>query len=140
MRAGGGVSASGAGFTVGLPASPAEAAADKNLLNVEVFGLLKSGIDKDQALAEAGAQRLEDMMWAARDQLTPDLPNPAEAVRLAMNATATPVALFDAGDNVGGGSAATCDAGCCDNGTCRSPTVMNCAAGQSAIWHRLKVR
>lgn len=62
--------------------------------------------DGDQALAEAGAQRIEDMMWAARDQLTPDLPSPAEAVKLAMNATATPVALFDAGDNVGGGSAA----------------------------------
>ena len=62
--------------------------------------------DGDQELAERGAQRIADMMWAARDQLTPNLPNPAEAVRLAMNATATPVALFDAGDNVGGGSAA----------------------------------
>jgi microcystin degradation protein MlrC len=62
--------------------------------------------DGDQELAERGAQRLADMMWAARDQLTPDLPNPAEAVRMAMSAGATPVALFDAGDNVGGGAAA----------------------------------
>ena len=62
--------------------------------------------DGDQELAEKGAQRIADLMWAARDQLTPDLPKPAEAVRLAMNATATPVALFDAGDNVGGGGAA----------------------------------
>ncbi len=62
--------------------------------------------DGDQELAERGAQRIADMMWAARDQLTPNLPNPAEAVRIAMNASATPIALFDAGDNVGGGSAA----------------------------------
>jgi microcystin degradation protein MlrC len=62
--------------------------------------------DGDQALAEAGAQRIADLMWAARDELKPNLPNPAEAVRLAMQATATPVSLFDAGDNVGGGAAA----------------------------------
>jgi len=62
--------------------------------------------DGDQALAERGAQRIADMMWAARDQLTPQLPDPAEAVRLAMNAKATPISLFDAGDNVGGGSPA----------------------------------
>jgi microcystin degradation protein MlrC len=62
--------------------------------------------DGDQALAERGAQRIADMMWAARDQLTPNLPDPAEAVRLAMNASAYPVSLFDAGDNVGGGAAA----------------------------------
>lgn len=36
-----------------LPASNAEATADPKLLNVEVLGLLKPGIDKDQALAEA---------------------------------------------------------------------------------------
>jgi microcystin degradation protein MlrC len=62
--------------------------------------------DGDQALAERGAQRIADMMWAAREQLTPNLPDPAEAVRLAINASATPISLFDAGDNVGGGSAA----------------------------------
>lgn len=62
--------------------------------------------DGDQELAERGAQRIADLMWAARDQLMPQLPNPAEAVRLAMNAGKTPISLFDAGDNVGGGSAA----------------------------------
>ena len=62
--------------------------------------------DGDQELAERGAQRIADMMWAARDALTPQLPDPAEAVRLAMNASAYPVSLFDAGDNVGGGAAA----------------------------------
>lgn len=62
--------------------------------------------DGDQELADREAQRLEDMMWAVRDELTPNLPTPAEAVTLAMQATETPVALFDAGDNVGGGAAA----------------------------------
>lgn len=62
--------------------------------------------DGDQELAERGAQRIADLMWEARDQLIPNLPTPAEAVRMAMNAPATPVALFDAGDNVGGGGAA----------------------------------
>lgn len=62
--------------------------------------------DGDPALAQAGAQRIADLIWAARDQLVPDLPNAAEAVRQAMQATQTPVALFDMGDNIGGGSAA----------------------------------
>ncbi|HXF64879.1 MAG TPA: M81 family metallopeptidase [Caldilineaceae bacterium] len=62
--------------------------------------------DGDQALAERGAQRLAGLIWAARDQLRPDLPGAAEAVRMAMEATRTPVALFDMGDNIGGGSAA----------------------------------
>lgn len=62
--------------------------------------------DGDEDLAQRSAQKLADMMWAAREQLKPNLPDPAEAVRLAMQASATPVALFDMGDNVGGGSAA----------------------------------
>ena len=62
--------------------------------------------DGDRELAERSAQRLADMIWAARDQLTPNLPNAAEAVRMAIEATRTPVALFDMGDNIGGGSAA----------------------------------
>lgn len=62
--------------------------------------------DGDRDLAERSAQRIADMMWAARDQLVPDLPNAAEAVRQAMQASQTPVALFDMGDNIGGGSAA----------------------------------
>src|SRR5690606_37060624 len=62
--------------------------------------------DGDRDLAERSAQRIADLMWAARDQLAPDLPNAAEAVRQAMQASQTPVALFDMGDNIGGGSAA----------------------------------
>jgi microcystin degradation protein MlrC len=61
--------------------------------------------DGDQALAQREAERLGEMMWAVRDQLMPDLPAPAEAVRRAMAATQTPVALFEVGDNIGGGSA-----------------------------------
>ncbi len=62
--------------------------------------------DGDRELAQRKAQQLADMMWAVRDQLKPDLPNAAAAVRQAMHATQTPVALFDMGDNIGGGSAA----------------------------------
>ncbi len=62
--------------------------------------------DGDAALAQAGAQRIADLIWAVRDELVPDLPNAAEAVRQAMQASQTPVALFDMGDNIGGGSAA----------------------------------
>ena len=62
--------------------------------------------DGDQALAEAGAQRIADLMWAAREELKPNLPKPAEAVRQAMQASQFPVSLFDMGDNVGGGSSA----------------------------------
>jgi microcystin degradation protein MlrC len=62
--------------------------------------------DSDRDLAQRKAQQLGDMMWAARDQLEPVLPGAAEAVRMAMAATQTPVALFDMGDNIGGGSAA----------------------------------
>ncbi|MCC6169921.1 MAG: M81 family metallopeptidase [Caldilineaceae bacterium] len=62
--------------------------------------------DGDRDLAQAGAQRIADMIWAVRDQLLPDLPNAAEAVHQAMQAAQTPVALFDMGDNIGGGSAA----------------------------------
>lgn len=62
--------------------------------------------DGDAELARRGAQRIADLIWAARDQLRPDLPKPAEAVRMAMSAREFPVALFDMGDNIGGGSAA----------------------------------
>lgn len=62
--------------------------------------------DGDKELAQRSAQKLADMMWAVRDQLKPNLPKPAEAVRMAMQAQATPVTLFDMGDNVGGGAAA----------------------------------
>ncbi len=40
-----------------------------------------------------------------RDQLKFDLPDPAQAVRMAMESKAFPVTLLDTGDNVGGGGA-----------------------------------
>lgn len=62
--------------------------------------------DGDRALAQRAAERIGQLMWAAREALVPQLAKPAEAVQLAMRTTQTPVALFDLGDNVGGGSAA----------------------------------
>jgi microcystin degradation protein MlrC len=61
--------------------------------------------DGDAALAQAAADRLGAQMWAARDQLIPQVATPAEAVQMAMAATKTPVSLFELGDNIGGGSA-----------------------------------
>jgi microcystin degradation protein MlrC len=61
--------------------------------------------DNDRALAEREAERLSELMWATRDQIQLDLPDAARAVREAMQAPKFPVALFDTGDNVGGGSA-----------------------------------
>src|SRR5690606_25906177 len=46
--------------------------------------------DDDRNLAQAGAQRIADLIWAARDHLVPDLPNAAEAVRQARQASQTP--------------------------------------------------
>ncbi|MEZ5356910.1 MAG: M81 family metallopeptidase [Bryobacteraceae bacterium] len=61
--------------------------------------------DNDPELAQREAQRIADMMWATRDRIRLNLPDPAEAVRRAKAATKFPVALFDTGDNIGGGSA-----------------------------------
>jgi microcystin degradation protein MlrC len=61
--------------------------------------------DGDAELAQREAERLGEQMWAAREQLIPRIATPAEAVRQAMAATQTPVALFELGDNIGGGSA-----------------------------------
>jgi microcystin degradation protein MlrC len=61
--------------------------------------------DGDAALAQREAQKLGDQMWAGREQLIPRVATPAEAVAAAMKATETPVALFEMGDNIGGGSA-----------------------------------
>jgi microcystin degradation protein MlrC len=58
----------------------------------------------DQALAEKEAKRIADMMWSTRDRIRLQLPDPAEAVRIARAETRFPVALFDTGDNIGGGS------------------------------------
>ena len=60
--------------------------------------------DGDQALAEREAKRLAAMLWATRDRLVLNVPDAAEAVRLAKAATKFPVALIDMGDNIGGGS------------------------------------
>ncbi len=61
--------------------------------------------DNDPALAKREAERLGAMLWGIRDQLQLRAPNAAEAVRLAMTNGQWPVALMDAGDNIGGGSA-----------------------------------
>jgi microcystin degradation protein MlrC len=61
--------------------------------------------DNDPTLAEREAERLGQMMWDSRDQLIPDVPNVAMAVEQAANTDQTPVALFEMGDNIGGGSA-----------------------------------
>jgi len=61
--------------------------------------------DNDPELARREAQRLADQMWATRDRIRLNLPDAAQAVREAMAATKFPVALFDIGDNIGGGSA-----------------------------------
>ena len=61
--------------------------------------------DADEELAQREAQRLEQAMWALREQLKPQVPDPQEAVALAMQSDELPVCLLDFGDNIGGGSA-----------------------------------
>jgi microcystin degradation protein MlrC len=61
--------------------------------------------DGDRELARREAARLADMLWASRDRIVLKIPDPAAAVRQAMSAKKFPVALFDTGDNIGGGSA-----------------------------------
>ncbi len=61
--------------------------------------------DNDPALAKREAERIADMLWGLRSQLVFRAPDAAEAVRMAMNNGKFPVALMDAGDNIGGGSA-----------------------------------
>lgn len=62
--------------------------------------------DNDPAFAQRAVDHLSSRAWARRDEFTPQLPSPAEAVAAAMAASAKPVVLMDIGDNVGGGSAA----------------------------------
>jgi len=62
--------------------------------------------DGDQVRALREAQRLSDMMWEKRSEIRLDLPDAASAVADAIRSEQFPVALFDVGDNVGGGSAA----------------------------------
>lgn len=61
--------------------------------------------DGDDGLAEREAKRLADRMWATRDRIKLNLPEADRAVANAMKAKKFPVALFDIGDNIGGGSA-----------------------------------
>lgn len=60
--------------------------------------------DNDPELARREAKRLADMLLALRDQLVLDLPSPAEAVKMAMEADEYPISFMDTGDNIGGGS------------------------------------
>lgn len=60
--------------------------------------------DNDPELAKREAQRLSDMLWALRDRLVLNLPDPARAVAMAMKNDRFPVVLMDTGDNIGGGS------------------------------------
>jgi microcystin degradation protein MlrC len=62
--------------------------------------------DGDPSLANKEAKRFSDMLWATRDRIVLNIPDPAGAVKEAMSATKFPVTLFDTGDNVGGGSSA----------------------------------
>lgn len=61
--------------------------------------------DGDPALAKREAERLAEQMWNTRDRIRLTLPDAAKAVADAMKAEKFPVALFDIGDNIGGGSA-----------------------------------
>lgn len=61
--------------------------------------------DNNPALAKREADRLAAMLWGIRDGLKFDLPDPAKAVRMAMQSKEFPVTLLDTGDNIGGGGA-----------------------------------
>jgi microcystin degradation protein MlrC len=60
--------------------------------------------DGDIEVAETGSRLLSEMMWERREATRLDLPDAARAVREAMASDRFPVALFDVGDNIGGGS------------------------------------
>ena len=60
--------------------------------------------DNDPELAQREAQRLSDMLWDTRGQLTLRVPSPAEAVKKAMEGDKFPAVLIDMGDNIGGGT------------------------------------
>ena len=60
--------------------------------------------DGDQERARREAKRLGEMMWAIREKLIVDVPDPAGAVQQAMASDLFPVTLLDFGDNIGGGS------------------------------------
>lgn len=60
--------------------------------------------DRDAGLARSVAEEIGQRMWAVRDELLPHLVGPAEAVSRALGSPDPPVALFEIGDNIGGGS------------------------------------
>ena len=60
--------------------------------------------DDNPQLAQTEADRLSDMLWDVREELTPDLPDVGEAVNQAIESEQTPAILVDMGDNIGGGS------------------------------------
>ncbi len=60
--------------------------------------------DNDPELADREARRLSDMLWETRHATVLDKPNPADAVKMAMEHDGRPVLLIDMGDNIGGGS------------------------------------
>ena len=55
-------------------------------------------------LAQTEANKLSDMLWNVRDQLSLNLPKAAMAVQQAMQSKEYPVILVEMGDNIGGGS------------------------------------
>ncbi|MFN0121234.1 MAG: M81 family metallopeptidase [Blastocatellia bacterium] len=61
--------------------------------------------DNDPALARREADRLAEMLWASRENIRLNLPDPAAAVKLAIAGDKFPIAMIDMGDNIGGGSA-----------------------------------
>ncbi len=60
--------------------------------------------DNDPELAKREAERLSGLLWGVRDKLILKLPEPAEAVKIAMSSDKFPIVLMDTGDNIGGGS------------------------------------
>ncbi|MDE0556239.1 MAG: MlrC C-terminal domain-containing protein, partial [Candidatus Poribacteria bacterium] len=62
--------------------------------------------DDNPQLAQEEADRLSDMLWESRGQLTLDLPDAAQAVQqaLSLDTVQQPVILVEMGDNIGGGS------------------------------------
>ncbi|HUS05495.1 MAG TPA: M81 family metallopeptidase [Bryobacteraceae bacterium] len=61
--------------------------------------------DGSQEVADGEAERLSAKLWALRGELDLHLPDPASAVADAIAGSEFPIALFDTGDNVMGGSA-----------------------------------
>lgn len=85
--------------------------------------------DGDSSLAQQEANRISNLLLDARGQLVLNLPDAAEAVRLAAQETSPPPAiLVDMGDNIGGGSAA--------DGTCLlAELIRQKASGWLVVLH-----